>query len=220
MVTLAIDAATYAGSVAVVDGDRVLAQSEVAMRGERAERLMPAVAAALESAATPAEGVTRVVCGSGPGSFTSLRIAASIAKGIAHARGRPLYALPSLLLMVAAAQETRAPGRYLGVLDAMRGDVFAACYEVTADGGIVEVAPAALARTDAVGEIASALHARPIGPGEATVALPRATGVARLSAWLDWLQPVETSTWEPDYGRLAEAQVRWETAHGRPLQAP
>ena len=218
MLTLAIEAATYSGSVAVVDGDRVLAQCEVEMRGERAEGLMPAVAATLETARTPAEALARVVCGSGPGSFTSLRIAASIAKGIAHARRRPLYALPSLLLMVAA--EARGPGRYLGILDAMRGDVFAACYEVTADGEIIEVAPAALARKDVTGDLAAALRARPIGPGETTVALPRASGAARLAAWLDLLRPVDAATWEPDYGRLAEAQVRWERAHGRPLQAP
>jgi tRNA threonylcarbamoyladenosine biosynthesis protein TsaB len=29
--------------------------------------------------------------------------------------------------------------------------------------------------------------------------------------------PVNLASWEPDYGRLAEAQVRWEAAHGRPL---
>jgi tRNA threonylcarbamoyladenosine biosynthesis protein TsaB len=218
MLTLAIEAATYSGSVAVVDGDRVLAQCEVGMRGERAERLMPAVAATLETARTSAEALARVVCGSGPGSFTSLRIAASIAKGIAHARGRPLYALPSLLLMVAA--EARGPGRYLSILDAMRGDVFAACYEVMADGGIIEVAPAALARKDVTGDLAATLRARAIGPGQATVALPRASGAARLAPWLDLLRPVDAATWEPDYGRLAEAQVRWETAHGRPLEAP
>jgi len=31
--------------------------------------------------------------------------------------------------------------------------------------------------------------------------------------------PIAIETWEPDYGRLAEAQVRWEAAHGRPLGA-
>jgi tRNA threonylcarbamoyladenosine biosynthesis protein TsaB len=30
--------------------------------------------------------------------------------------------------------------------------------------------------------------------------------------------PVDLASWEPDYGRLAEAQVRWEAAHGRPLE--
>jgi tRNA threonylcarbamoyladenosine biosynthesis protein TsaB len=30
-------------------------------------------------------------------------------------------------------------------------------------------------------------------------------------------KPVELTTWEPQYGRKAEAQVRWEAAHGREL---
>jgi tRNA threonylcarbamoyladenosine biosynthesis protein TsaB len=34
---------------------------------------------------------------------------------------------------------------------------------------------------------------------------------------LDRDGPVDLASWEPDYGRLAEAQVRWERAHGRPL---
>jgi tRNA threonylcarbamoyladenosine biosynthesis protein TsaB len=31
------------------------------------------------------------------------------------------------------------------------------------------------------------------------------------------VHPVALDTWEPAYGRLAEAQVKWEAAHGRPL---
>ncbi|HJU65681.1 MAG TPA: tRNA (adenosine(37)-N6)-threonylcarbamoyltransferase complex dimerization subunit type 1 TsaB, partial [Gemmatimonadaceae bacterium] len=213
MLTLALDASTYAGSVAVLDGDRVIAECDVAMRGEHAERLMPAIATALET--RDMRNLRRVVCGSGPGSFTSLRIAASLAKGIARGRDIPLYAVPSLLLMVAGAPETRAPGRYLAVLDAMRGDVFAACYEVASSGdGILEVASPALARRDSVAEIAASLRARTIGPSEAIVAHPRARGVARLSAWLVTREHVDLTSWEPDYGRLAEAQVRWEAAHG------
>jgi hypothetical protein len=38
----------------------------------------------------------------------------------------------------------------------------------------------------------------------------------RLGAWLAQ-PPVSLAAWEPDYGRLAEAQVKWEQAHGRPL---
>ena len=45
---------------------------------------------------------------------------------------------------------------------------------------------------------------------------PRAANVVRLGQWLA-LPPVSLAAWEPDYGRLAEAQVKWERAHGRPL---
>jgi tRNA threonylcarbamoyladenosine biosynthesis protein TsaB len=77
--TLAVDASTYRGTVAVLTGQQILATSEVAMRGEREERLMPAIASALGTAGASAADVGRVVVGGGPGSFTSLRIGAALA---------------------------------------------------------------------------------------------------------------------------------------------
>lgn len=178
---------------------------------------MPTVAEALEGAGATVSDVGRVVCGAGPGSFTSLRIAASIAKGIASGRSVPLLAVPSLLLIVAGATETADGGRFVAVLDALRGDVFAAAYEVRRDGGFDELAPPSLMPRAEVAERASALSARLIGPHEALQASPHARGVARLASWLDDADAVDLAAWEPDYGRLAEAQVRWEAAHGRAL---
>lgn len=213
--TLALDAATYTGTVAIVCGEQVLAERELAMRGEREERLMPAVADALTLAGLTVRDVERVVCGAGPGSFTSLRIAASIAKGIATGRSVPLHAVSSLLLIVAGG--AHAPGRYLAVLDAMRGEAFVAGYEVMASGEIVDVERTTLVARDEIGGIARRMGARRIGPAEELVAIPRASGVARLATRLDCVGPVELASWEPDYGRAAEAQVKWERAHGRPL---
>jgi tRNA threonylcarbamoyladenosine biosynthesis protein TsaB len=217
MLTLALDAATYDGSVAVIDGDRVLTSREVMMRGEREERLMPGVAEALHDAGVGATDLTRVVCGAGPGSFTSLRIAASIAKGIAAARGVPLFAASSLLLLVAAASCCERGGRYLAVLDAMRGDVHVAGFEVAAPDIIVELSPATLVSREALPQLARRFGARLIGPAEELAASPHARGVARLGALLERGHPVNLASWEPQYGRLAEAQVLWEHAHGRPL---
>jgi tRNA threonylcarbamoyladenosine biosynthesis protein TsaB len=211
---LALDAATYAGSVAVLRGDAVLAERDVAMRGEHAERMMPAVADALAAAGASPSDLLRVVCGTGPGSFTSLRIAASIAKGIASARGIPLFEVPSLALIVAG--NALPPGRYLAVLDAMRGDAFVAGYEWSATG-LSEIAPFALVARSAVDVMAQALGARLAGPAETPPAPPHARGVARLGNWLAAAAPVDLATWEPHYGRMAEAQARWEKEHGRPL---
>jgi tRNA threonylcarbamoyladenosine biosynthesis protein TsaB len=187
------------------------------MRGEREERLMPSVAGALDDAGVSVADVTRVVCGAGPGSFTSLRIAASIAKGIAVARGIPLFAVSSLLLIVAGASCSEHGGRYLAVLDAMRGDVYVAGFEVGGVNLISEFSPTALVSRAALPEMARRLGARLIGPAEEQAASPHARGVARLGRLFERGQPVDLASWEPQYGRLAEAQVRWEHAHGRPL---
>lgn len=223
--TLALDASTYAGSVAVLRGASVVAEREVAMRGERAERMMPAVADALAAAGGGIAAVDRVVCGAGPGSFTSLRIAASIAKGVAQGRGVPLLAVSSLTLVVAGAADALLAGRYLVATDAMRGDWYAAMFELTPGGSVVERgAPGIVAGVDALRSLAAREAAVLVGPawerpGGGPPLAPRAAGVARLLVAGDAaaLLPVELASWEPSYGRLAEAQVKWEAAHGRAL---
>ena len=217
MITLALDASTYTGTVAVLRDGAVLAHAHVPMRGEHAERLMPTVADALLGSGVSRGAIERIVCGGGPGSFTSLRIAASIAKGLATAWGCPLHAVPSLALIVAGAEPPLPAGRYLAVLDALRGESYAAGYAVGASGSIDELMPLRLVPQDAVGPLAASLGATSIGPGQRLDRAPDARGVARLGEWVDVAEPVDLGSWEPAYGRKAEAQVRWEAAHGRPL---
>ena len=219
MLTLAIDAATYEGTVAVVQGGRVLAQRAATMRGEHGERLMPAAASVLEDAGVDVSRLERIACGAGPGSFTSLRIAASIAKGLAVALRLPLVVAPSPLLIVAGAQPALSPGSYCAVLDAMRGDVSGVDVDLEAGGRFTPRGAAWLLPRAAAGERAAMQRARIVGPGEASPLAPHARGFAALLEQ-GLCHEVEIATWEPDYGRKAEAQVRWEQAHGRPLEAP
>ena len=48
-------------------------------------------------------------------------------------------------------------------------------------------------------------------------AAPRARAAAQLTKLIDATAAADLAAWEPAYGRLAEAQVKWEAAHGRPL---
>ena len=216
MISLVIEASTYAGTVAVIRDDIVLSERDTAMRGEREERLMPAVADALAEAAVAPNAIDRVVCGAGPGSFTSLRIAGAIGKGLALTARVPLYPVSSLLLIVAGARPELAPVRYVAVLDAMRGDVFAAAFSVTESAITAESATIIGPRAE-LETFARAHSARTIGPAEALVVSPHARGVVALGTRAPWPPPADLAAWEPDYGRLAEAQVRWEAAHGRAL---
>jgi tRNA threonylcarbamoyladenosine biosynthesis protein TsaB len=213
MITLALDASTYTGTVAVIDGTRLVAERSVAMRGQHEERLMPAVAECLAAAGWPAVRPAQIVCGEGPGSFTSLRIAGAIAKGLVLALGVPLLAAPSLGLIVAGTSRL-APGRYVAALDAMRGDAYVATVDVGADGGVSGIGAVGLVPAAELPRIAAG--ATLIGPGREVDALPHARGVASLLG-RDLLQSVDVDHWEPRYGRLAEAQVKWEAAHGRSL---
>jgi tRNA threonylcarbamoyladenosine biosynthesis protein TsaB len=214
--TLALDAATYQGSVAVLRDGRVVARRAAAMRGETEERLMPAVLAALTDAGTSVRDVARVVCGEGPGSFTSLRIAASIAKGIALGNGVPLFAASSLALVVAGATDL-APGDYLAVLDALRGERFVAVVRRSPLGDVAVHGEARRIPAAGLAEEAARLGLTPIGPAEALCATPLAHGIAAMLDSIAAAGPVSLDAWEPAYGRLAEAQVKWEAAHRRPL---
>jgi len=218
VITLALDAATYEGTVAVLDDDRVIVDLTTAMRGKDAERLMPAVDACVRSAGLTLSRLDRVVCGGGPGSFTSLRIAASIAKGIAVGRSIPLFAVSSLALIVAGHVKDgpRGPRRYLAALDALREESFVE--ELEHDAGMVRsLASPRLMRSDEVQASAERSNARAVGPDLPGGWAPHARGVALMLSQILDAGPVDLDVWEPRYGRMAEAQVKWEAEHGRPL---
>lgn len=215
MITLALDACTYRGTVAVFEGNRLLSDGSVAMRGREAERLMPAVDAALVAAGVTVADVGRIVCGAGPGSFTSLRIAASIAKGIAVGRGIPLYAVSSLALIVAANVRGGGAGEtYVARLDALRGESYVGAFE-HADQAVVLTRDVQLVANGVVEEWAGT--ARVVGPAEPDPWHPHVLGLPRVPWALE--EPVNLAGWEPTYGRLAEAQVKWEATHGRALRS-
>ena len=218
MLVLALDASTYTGSAALIRDGALIAETDAAMRGQHEERLMPAVASLLHRARTDPGDLGAVACGGGPGSFTSLRIAASIAKGIAVARRLPLFVAPSLVLAVAAADTPLAPGTYVVLLGAMRGDVFGVTVRVAGRRAPVAIDQPWLARREDALARAAGEGAIVVGPDEPRRCVPHARGFAVLLRDGAVVE-VDLSSWEPDYGRKAEAQVRWEGVHGRPLEA-
>jgi tRNA threonylcarbamoyladenosine biosynthesis protein TsaB len=211
--TLALDAAASIGTVAVLRDGALVAQRTVAMRSADEERFLPAVLDALAEAGAAPAAVDHVICGAGPGSFTSLRVAGAVAKGLSLGTGCPLWEVPSLALIVAASERTReSGGRWLATLDAMRGDRYLALVEVGAAGALTRVTALGLAPATEVAARAAGLAAHPIGPGEDVQAAPHAHGVTRALDLIGARGPVELAAWEPVYGRLAEAQAKRERA--------
>ena len=220
MITLVLEASTYAGSVALIDGAELLAERAVAMRGREREALMPAVVEVLDAAGVAARDIERVVCGAGPGSFTSLRIAGAIAKGIAMAALAPLVPISSLALLVASREPAHA-GRFVAVVDAMRGERYVQAFAVGDTGGMASTGDLHIVAASDVAAYAQRLDAWALGPGDQGEAhvVPRAGAAIRITNMIDASGAADLATWEPGYGRLAEAQVKWEAEHGRPLQA-
>lgn len=217
--TLALDASAGQGTIAVFRDGALVAERTVEMRSAAEETFLPAVLATLERASVSADHLARIVCGAGPGSFTSLRVVGAAAKGLAQGLGIPLFAVPSLTLIVAAHEGTRAPGsRWLATLDAMRDERYVALVTIGDAGELSGYDSLGLAPNAEVPSRAGALQATAIGPHEAFPGEPHARGVGRAAAQVLGAGPVDLASWEPVYGRLAEAQVKWEAAQGHPLR--
>lgn len=218
--SLALDGSTYAGTVAVINGrdvvaERSLPDSGIPARGQRGEDFMPMVVDCMSEAAATVRDLERVICGAGPGSFTSLRIAASIAKGIAAGAGIPLFSVSSLLLIPSGSDVD--PGNYLAILPAMRGESYIVAVDAVDDGNVLTDGTVTLVPTADSEKIAREAGRDLIGPGFGKNIKPHARGARRMLDQIVAAGPCDLNTWEPAYGRLAEAQVKWEAAHGRPL---
>ncbi|MGA0606065.1 tRNA (adenosine(37)-N6)-threonylcarbamoyltransferase complex dimerization subunit type 1 TsaB [Phenylobacterium sp. VNQ135] len=127
MIALGLDTCLNACSVAVVDGERVLAhRSEVMARGHQ-ERLAPMAEAVMADAGLAFPRLQRIGATVGPGSFTGLRVGVAFAKGLASALAIPTAAVGVLEALaaeadglVAAAVDARREQTYLQVFDAGR----------------------------------------------------------------------------------------------------
>ena len=132
MRVLALETSTLAGGVALVDGERLVAEYVLDVSVTHSERLMAAVDRVLADARWAPRDLEGLAVSIGPGSFTGLRIGVSTAKGLASALGVPIAAVPTLDAMAAA-----LPWAALAVcpvLEARRGEVYASLYRHDGDG--------------------------------------------------------------------------------------
>jgi len=130
-----------------------------------------------------------------------------------------MYSVSSLLLSVASVRDSLSVGLYLSVLPAMRGEWFALLVQVGAKASMDPQGDASIISGSELAQSADDRSAALLGPGQAIDARPHARAVGDLLEQIIAAGPVPIATWEPDYGRLAEAQVKWEATHGRPLGA-
>jgi len=132
MKVLGLSTSSPQSSVAVLDGDRLLA--ELAYHGEmdHAERLLGMVERALGEARLERRQIDALACDVGPGSFTGTRAGLAAAKGIALVLDRPLVGVGALHAMAAAARACATaepePATLICLLDAKRRETFAAVY--------------------------------------------------------------------------------------------
>jgi tRNA threonylcarbamoyladenosine biosynthesis protein TsaB len=215
---LVIEASTRHASVALIAAGAVVMDASVTSHdpatGARVEGLMPAIATCFERTQSNPTQLSSVMCSAGPGSFTSLRSAAALAKGFCSVLRIPLYAVPTMELLVATAK--LPTGLYTTALDAGRGEYYVSNV-ATLDGYITDITPVSIIPGTRLHTQAHERHATLVGPGLDIDIFPRASAALALLPGIVATGPAPIDTWEPRYGRLAEAQVKWEALHGRVL---
>jgi tRNA threonylcarbamoyladenosine biosynthesis protein TsaB len=178
-VILALDASHLKGSVALARGEEILCEMLFDASDTHSATLLPSVDACFKTARCALADVGLMAVVTGPGSFTGLRIALATVKAFAAVRRVPVVALGSLEVLAAAFPF--AAGPVLPLIDARRGEVYAACYRAP-DGPPVEVVPVFAAAPD---KLAAALAAA----GVTEPAIVCGTGGLRYRAVLESALP-------------------------------
>jgi tRNA threonylcarbamoyl adenosine modification protein YeaZ len=151
-VLLAIDTSTALVSVALHDGDRVVAAATSERPMQHGELLAPMISDALAGVGAVRLDVTAVAVGVGPGPFTGLRVGVVTARTLGLALGIPVYGVSSLDVLAVRAVDEGVAEPFVATLDARRKELFWAAYDeegVLLDGPFVEK-PAALTTTGLV----------------------------------------------------------------------
>ena len=166
MATLGIDTSTPELTVALVDGDEVVAEREAGPGGDGRPRHATELLRAVETVLVAGGGwssVARIGVGLGPGTFTGLRIGVSTARALGQARGLELVGVSSLAALALGADGGGRPR--LAVLDAKRGEVFAALYGPAGD----EVWPAWVGPPEELAGRVAGLDEAPVAAGDGSV---------------------------------------------------
>lgn len=124
---LAVDTTTARGSVAIADGNDVLAEVRFTSTDRHSTHALPAVEFLLKSAGWGPDTPEGYAVTTGPGSFTGLRIGLSTVQGLALASARPCLGISSLDVL--ASRIVGSADRLVALVDARRDQVYAGFYD-------------------------------------------------------------------------------------------
>jgi tRNA threonylcarbamoyladenosine biosynthesis protein TsaB len=135
---LALDTASAQCSVALVMGDAVIVR-EVATARDHAQLILPMIDEVLAEGGTTLRQLQGIAFGRGPGSFTGVRVAASVTQGLAAGADLPVLPVSDLRALAMQALRRIRPdnlgegaGCVLACMDARMGEVYWAAYAVAA----------------------------------------------------------------------------------------
>jgi len=128
---LAFDTSTERLSVAVRHGDLLL-ERDGEGGAQASSTLIPLIQSLLAEAGVALRELDAIAFGRGPGSFTGLRTACSVAQGLGFGAGVPLLPVDTLLAVAEEARHQAGAQKVLAVLDARMEQVYSAAYDFSA----------------------------------------------------------------------------------------
>lgn len=213
-IVAAIDTTESEGSVAVLAPGGALERRFAAGKGHGPHVLL-ALREVLEAAGTTLAGVDLWVGGAGPGSFTGVRVALSTVRAFTLAYGRPSTAVSTTRALV---ENAPPEARWVApLLDARKGEVYAALYERVGDQVLERVAPLVAPAPVALAQLRARCEGEPtfVGSGCALAGVPAdgdsaisALAMARLAAAYE--EPLPPAL--PSYVRPPEAELKFGPA--------
>ena len=125
MYTLILDSATKVMYHALLKDDELIAESYIKGQNDFAVNIVDKIKEMLENEKISVDDLGKIVVGVGPGSYTGVRMAITIAKMFSSFKGIPLYEISTLALMSSG----NADKTVVSEIDARRGNVFGAIYK-------------------------------------------------------------------------------------------
>jgi tRNA threonylcarbamoyladenosine biosynthesis protein TsaB len=222
---VAIETSGQCGSVATLTGEteatRLVGQTVLPADQRSAQSLAPALRDLLAQAEWKPDSIGLVVVAVGPGSFTGLRIGVTTAKTLAYATGAEIIGVNTLAVL--ADQAPPSPSALWTVIDAQRGELFVAKFELAENRRSFMVRDTTILGQDAwlaelrPGDRLTGPALRRVSPrlpeGVATVPeelwQPTAASVGRVG-WLAYAAGQRDDVWKlvPNYYRLSAAEEK------------
>ncbi|WP_374285754.1 tRNA (adenosine(37)-N6)-threonylcarbamoyltransferase complex dimerization subunit type 1 TsaB [Lactococcus sp.] len=227
MKLLALDSSSKALSVALVAEDVILGEITLNLKKNHSTTLMTAIDFLIDQSDLEATDLDRIVVAQGPGSYTGLRLAATVGKTSAYALNKEIVGVSSLLSI---ASRLEADHKFVvPVMDARRGNAYAAVYQdqkvivadqhcifsefladlskkVTAFDQVVFTGET----TNFVEEIKAAGFKEEQIVTDSLSVLPSAYALAKIG---ETLQPVAVHGFAPKYLKKVEAEEKWLETH-------
>ena len=126
MKVLGIDTSTPIGSIALMDGDNLVAEHTLNIVQAHSSRLMPAIDSVLKWGNITVDALDGCAVGIGPGSFTGIRIGVATIKSVCYALDKPIVAVSTLEAIAYNLRSTN--GVICPLLDARRSEIYGTAF--------------------------------------------------------------------------------------------